>query len=97
MEYIGKLYGKFNDTYFDTCKTSEDFDALVNENIKLKEQLSNVKLHFIDSINDMYINTHSLGCGLEDCGITDRYRAMEYGVEQTMLMVIETIDRADIK
>lgn len=28
MKYIGKLYGKIGDTYFDTGKTTEDLDKL---------------------------------------------------------------------
>jgi len=30
MEYIGKLYGKLSGKYFDTGKTSEDWDELEN-------------------------------------------------------------------
>jgi len=45
MEYVGKLYGRLGpDNYFETGKTSEDWDNLERERDELKaevEDLSN--------------------------------------------------------
>ncbi len=40
MEYKGKLYGKIGNKYFDTSKTSDDWDILEIENKQLQQQLS---------------------------------------------------------
>jgi len=39
MNYTGKLYGKIGNKYFDTSKTSNDFDELVE---LLKDSLSHI-------------------------------------------------------
>lgn len=39
MEYHGKLYGKIGNKYFDTAKTSEDFDKLESQNKQLQKEL----------------------------------------------------------
>lgn len=40
MEYTGKLYGRIGRKYFETGKTSEDYDKLLEENKKLKQQIN---------------------------------------------------------
>ena len=45
--------------------------------------ISIIRQRFLDAVNDMDINTFAFGCGLEDRCITDRYRAMEFGIEHT--------------
>ena len=47
MEYHGKLYGKIGKKYFDTGKTSADYDKLEAEK---KELLENAQMH-IDSLD----------------------------------------------
>jgi hypothetical protein len=42
MEYIGKLYGKIGNKYFDTGITSEDYNRLQKENSELKKQALNL-------------------------------------------------------
>jgi hypothetical protein len=42
MEITGKLYGKFGNKHFDTGKTSEDFDKLERDNLKMLEFLQNL-------------------------------------------------------
>jgi len=37
MEYNGKLYGKIGNKYFDTDKTSEDYDNLLNALIEINK------------------------------------------------------------
>lgn len=39
MEYTGKLYGKIGNKYFDTSKTSEDFDKLEKEVKELQDEI----------------------------------------------------------
>lgn len=39
MNYKGKLYGKFRNKYFDTGKTSKDYDLLEKQNKKMLEML----------------------------------------------------------
>lgn len=55
-----------------------------------------VKKIFTDAINDIEINMHALGCGLEDANIVDRYAAMRYGIEQMLEMCLETIENIDL-
>ena len=43
MDYKGKLYGKFRNKYFDTGKTSKDYDLLEKQNKKMLEKLAEVK------------------------------------------------------
>jgi len=54
--------------------------------------ISIVRQRFLDAVNDMDVNTHAFGCGLEDRGITERYRAMEFGIEHTIEKVIDAIE-----
>jgi len=44
MEYRGKLYGKFGKKHFDTGKTSEDFDELLEALQIVKIEIENVDL-----------------------------------------------------
>ena len=46
MEYNGKLYGKFRNKYFDTGKTSKDYDLLEKQNKKMLEEIQ-------DTIDDL--------------------------------------------
>lgn len=39
MEYHGRLFGKIGDRYFDTGRTSQEFDAMQNRIIKLEFEL----------------------------------------------------------
>lgn len=39
MEYKGKLYGRLKNKYFDTGKTSDDYDALEKKVIELENKL----------------------------------------------------------
>ena len=83
MEYQGKLYGKLGGKkYFDTGKTSEDFDTmeslhkssshqirmLMNENLKLQSE--NIKLRNCGNCKHEHRpfveGTPCLGCCLED-------------------------------
>lgn len=52
MEYHGKLYGKLGLMYFDTGKTSDDWDALEDVNEKKLYRL----LEFVDKRTDWKIN-----------------------------------------
>jgi len=47
--------------------------------------MSIVRQRFLDAVNNIDINTYAFGCGLEDRCITDRYRAMEFGIEHTLI------------
>lgn len=64
MEYHGKLFGKIGNKYFDTGKTSEDFDNMskrlaefVEKLIKVRESFYNsfpvpLKMEYCDAINN---------------------------------------------
>lgn len=67
-------------------------EKIVNYLLSKQWFISIVRQRFLDAVNDMDINTHAFSCGLEDRGITDRYRAMEFGIEQTIEKVIEAIE-----
>jgi len=70
-------------------------DRIVNYLFNKQWFKSIVRQRFLDAVNDMDINTHAFGCGLEDRCITDRYRAMEFGIECTIKKVIEVIENVD--
>jgi hypothetical protein len=40
-------------------------------------------------INDIEYHYQSMGCGLEDRSITDRYEAMKYGWDKAMERILE--------
>lgn len=52
MEYHGKLYGKIGHKYFDTGKTSADYDKLESEKQELLEMLNEL---FTNHYPDMTI------------------------------------------
>ena len=52
MKYIGKLYGKLGNKYFDTEKTSVDWDKL--------EENANNKLNIIDVYHQFYIDNDEM-------------------------------------
>jgi len=53
-----------------------------NELIALKQALNidDVNQRFSEAVGE--ITSEGLECGIEDCNITDRYEAMQYGFEQ---------------
>jgi len=67
-------------------------EKIVNYLLSKQWFISIVRQRFLDAVNDMDINTHAFGCGLEDRDIRDRYRAMEFGIEHTIEKVIEAIE-----
>lgn len=67
-------------------------EKIVNYLLSKQWFISIVRQRFLDAVNDMDINTFTFGCGLEDRGITDRYRAMELGIEHTLEKVVEAIE-----
>ena len=50
------------------------------------------KKELLEIIENIQYNSLSEWCGLEDCWITDRYEAMEYGWEKAMGAVTEHIN-----
>lgn len=52
MEYKGKLYGKIGNKYFDTGKTSDDYDELLEQRNDLLEALKKL-YNAIDSCVDL--------------------------------------------
>jgi hypothetical protein len=67
-------------------------EKFVNYLLSKKWFISIVRQRFLDAVNDMDINTFAFCCGLEDKCITDRYRAMEFGIEHTLEKVVEAIE-----
>jgi hypothetical protein len=55
MEYHGKLYGKFGNKYFDTGKTSKDFDKLERDNKKMLEMLNSIVENYKSGNEDNFI------------------------------------------
>jgi len=51
MEYHGKLYGKIGNKYFDTGKTSKDYDDLVLERSKFFDMLKKMYDYYSTSEN----------------------------------------------
>ena len=46
----------------------------------------------LEEIETLNYHPEGMGCGLEDCGITDRYEACEYGWDQAIEAVVEVIN-----
>ena len=56
MEYKGKLYGKLGHKYFDTAKTSEDWDKMESEINFLKRQNRNTLSELFKDLYNSEIN-----------------------------------------
>lgn len=63
MEYHGRLFGKIGDRYFDTGRTSQEFDAMQNRIIKLEEQLEKVKNGNILESSESFLPFDCPHCG----------------------------------
>lgn len=51
----------------------------------------NILHKILEEIENINYYPEGMGCGIEDCGITDRYEACEYGWNQAIEAVIESI------
>ena len=80
-------------------KLAKAYQELAAENVALT--LENVAMkQIVDSVtnldNEPQYHSEGMGCGLEDCGITDRYDACRYGWDEAMERVYgEVIPCAD--
>jgi hypothetical protein len=59
MEYHGKLYGKVGHRFFDTGKTSKDFDKLERDNSKMLKMLKRM-LENYDKGTQTYLEAQKL-------------------------------------
>lgn len=50
-----------------------------------------VKKKILEEIDNLTYYPEGMGCGIEDCGITDRYEACEYGWDKAIEAVVEAI------
>lgn len=55
----------------------------------------NVLEKILEEIENLSYYPEGMGCGIEDCGITDRYEACEYGWNEAIEAVIEAINNMD--
>lgn len=55
----------------------------------------NVLEKILEEIENISYYPEGMGCGIEDCGITDGYEACEYGWNKAIEAVIETINNMD--
>lgn len=55
----------------------------------------NVLEKILEEIENLNYYPEGMGCGIEDCGITDRYEACEYGWNEAIEAVIEVINNMD--
>lgn len=49
----------------------------------------------LEEIENLNYYSEGMGCGIEDCGITDIYEACEYGWNQAIEAAIEVINNMD--
>lgn len=49
------------------------------------------KKYFIDVLSETIYNEFIEGCGLENCGITDKYEAIRHGWENSLDASVEAI------
>lgn len=54
--------------------------------------MMNVLEKILEEIENLNYYPDGMGCGIEDCGITDRYEACEYGWNEAIEAVIEAIN-----
>lgn len=52
----------------------------------------NVLEKILEEIENLGYYPEGMGCGIEDCGITDRYEACEYGWNEAIEAVVEVIN-----
>lgn len=55
----------------------------------------NVLEKILEEIENLNYYPEGMGCGIEDCGITDIYEACEYGWNEAIEAVIEVINNMD--
>ena len=55
----------------------------------------NVLEKILEEIENLNYYPEGMECGIEDCGITDRYEACEYGWNEAIEAVIEVINNMD--
>lgn len=53
--------------------------------------MMNVLEKILEEIENINYYPEGMGCGIEDCGITDRYEACEYGWNKAIEAVVESI------
>lgn len=51
----------------------------------------NVLEKILEEIDNLTYYPEGMGCGIEDCGITDRYEACKYGWDKAIEAVVEAI------
>ena len=73
MEYKGKLYGKLGHKYFDTAKTSEDWDNLE----KKVKKLSNINREIHQKLQDMISDNWNKGLKIDELQITIEKQRIE--------------------
>lgn len=55
----------------------------------------NILENILEEVENLNYYPEGMGCGIEDCGITDRYEACEYGWDKAIEAVIEVINNMD--
>lgn len=55
----------------------------------------NVLEKILEEIVNLNYHPEGMGCGIEDCGITDRYEACEYGWNEAIETVVEAINNIE--
>lgn len=55
----------------------------------------NILEKILEEIENLNYYPEGMGCGIEDCGITDIYEACEYGWNQAIEAAIEVINNMD--
>ncbi|CAI1140878.1 hypothetical protein [Serratia ficaria] len=80
-------HGDYATLFSELESVRADRDALAVENAALKDVLESICCRD----NEPEYHDCGMGCGLEDRGITDRYRAMEHGWESAMERIYEEV------
>lgn len=57
----------------------------------VRQCLVDFKYQLLDCVDDIEHNSESIGCGLEDRGIIDRYEAAHYGFEECKKQILEVL------
>lgn len=55
----------------------------------------NVLEKILEEVENLNYYPEGMGCGIEDCGITDRYEACEYGWNEAIETVVEAINNIE--
>lgn len=88
MEYLGELYGKIGNKYFDTGVSAKDFDKIEKQNKELLETLKEANTMIAVLKRSMLVHP-DCEIGSEFCDYTTNAQNLEDEIEQLIKQATE--------